>query len=81
MRYPDATDGCTELVGVKVVEQLDCAEAKARIAANAAAVLAFMLAVIDGKASVRERGCVARRRRAEKKEEKHCPCLSILATP
>jgi hypothetical protein len=47
MIYPQATDGCTELVGVKAVEQLDCAEARLRNAVNAAAVPILIVAILN----------------------------------
>lgn len=54
MRYPEATDGCTELAGVKVVEQLDCAEARLRNAANPAAVSILIVAMLNVAKDFRE---------------------------
>lgn len=47
MRYPEATEGFAEFVGVKIVEQLDCAETSSRMTAKAAVLMnAFILAVV-----------------------------------
>lgn len=75
MRYPEATDGCTELAGVRGVEQLDCAEARLRNAANAAAVSILIVAVLNVAKDFRK----PVRKKGGKPEPR--PSLVVLATP
>ena len=47
IRYPEATDGWTEFVGVSVLEQLDCALARPMIVVNATTVFVLMIVMRD----------------------------------
>jgi hypothetical protein len=55
MWKPEATDGCTELVGVKVVEQVcDCANAGKKKLIIKTALTGFMVGCYRGNSEIQE---------------------------